>query len=73
MAGRAPLEGPVAVELRFYRRTAHRADGDNLEKSALDAMNGIVFLDDAQVVECHRYKALDRERPRVEVRVWERG
>ena len=71
MDGRPPLEGPVGVKLRFYRKDRRRVDGDNLEKSAADPLNGVVWLDDSQVVECHRYMGLDRERPRVEVEVWE--
>lgn len=71
MGRRAPLAGPVGLELWLYRATMHRADADNMEKACTDAMNGIIYLDDAQIVECHRYKRLDRENPRAEVRVWE--
>lgn len=31
-------------------------DIDNIAKSALDACNGVVWVDDKQVVECHLYK-----------------
>jgi Holliday junction resolvase RusA-like endonuclease len=71
MRGRTPFAGPVGMTLKFYRATRARADGDNLEKAIADAMNGLVYLDDDQVVECHRYKRLDRQWPRVEVEVWE--
>jgi Holliday junction resolvase RusA-like endonuclease len=65
-----PLEGPVAIRLRFYRADHRRADADNCEKAIADALNGICWLDDSQIVECHRYMAVDRGRPRVEVEIW---
>jgi Holliday junction resolvase RusA-like endonuclease len=73
MRGRPPLEGPVELTLRFYRQDRRRCDGDNLTKCLLDAMQGRVFENDDQVVACHWYKLLDRERPRVEVEVREMG
>ena len=71
MDGRPPLQGTLAVEVWFYRATRHRADADNLEKSTYDAMNGIVYEDDDQLVDGHWHKRLDRDNPRLEVRVWE--
>lgn len=78
MRDREPFQSPVGLEVRAYRATLRRADVDNLAKSVVDAIQasqdspgGIVFLDDDQVVEAHIYKAIDREHPRVEVRVWE--
>ncbi len=69
MAGRPPLTGPVELTLRIWRATAARADGDNILKGVSDALNGIVWEDDSQIVTCHWYKAIDRDRPRVEVLV----
>jgi Holliday junction resolvase RusA-like endonuclease len=53
MQGREPLTGNVKVTLAFARKGKKRADIDNLEKAVMDAMNGIVFEDDQQVVEMH--------------------
>ncbi len=64
MAGRAPLLGPVrlCIEAVFpkpvswsKKRAAatlwhtSKPDGDNLAKATSDAMNGIVYRDDAQI------------------------
>ena len=68
---RQPFLGPVAVEVAFYRKDHTRADLDNFAKSVLDPLNGVVWKDDAQVVELHSYKRLDAGRPRVEVRIRE--
>lgn len=70
MAGRRPFDGPVAVELWLWRGDRRRADGDNMEKAVLDACNGVVWQDDDQVLEMHRYKVFDREDPRIGIRVW---
>ena len=77
MAGRDPFQGPVAVELRFFRKDRAVVDFDNLAKAVLDAVQesddtpgGILFQDDNQVVEAHVYKGVDPENPRAEVRVW---
>lgn len=62
--GSVPLPGPVALHVTVYlrqpaslakrdRATARptkRPDIDNFAKTVLDALNGVAFLDDAQVV-----------------------
>ena len=65
-AGARPIEGPVVVELTFifarpvstYRKKKPRGrepkmsapDCDNLGKGVCDALNGVAYLDDRQVV-----------------------
>ena len=70
MRGRPPLEGPVGVELWLWRGDKRKADADNMEKACADACNGVIWQDDDQVLDMHRYKRLDRDNPRVEVTVW---
>lgn len=41
--------GPLAVELTFYRKDRRGADVDNLQKAVLDALNGIAWRDDSQI------------------------
>ncbi len=55
-----PSGKPIAVTLVWYR-SARRGDLDNRAKVALDALNGIVWDDDAQVVELHLYR---QDRPK---------
>ena len=43
-------EGPVMVDVRFVGARAN-ADIDNLLKSVLDAIQGVIIVDDKQVVE----------------------
>ena len=77
------LTVPVRVVCDFYMpipkswpaaRRAHpglpegKPDVDNLAKAALDAMNGTVFVDDAQVVDLSCRKRYSSE-PRTEITV----
>ena len=71
MGPRRPVAGPVELTLRIWRATAARADGDNIEKAVADACKGIIWQDDSQIVACHWTKAVDRNRPRVEIEVKE--
>ena len=48
--GRPLWEGPVSVDVRFVGARAN-ADIDNLLKSCLDAIQGVLIVDDKQVVE----------------------
>ena len=62
MAGRPPFDGPVGVKCEFCFKTPRksaenvgewkpgRPDLDNLLKAVTDAMNGIVYNDDSQIV-----------------------
>ena len=57
--GRPRLSSPVRAELFFGGVQANQYI-DNLAKSCLDALNGIAFEDDRQVVELVAGKASDR-------------
>ena len=45
-----PLGGALRVRLEFVLPTKRRVDCDNLAKGVEDALNGIVWLDDHQIV-----------------------
>lgn len=49
-------------------RPTVKPDADNLQKGALDAMNGVVYGDDKQAVDVHIIK-LYGDRPRLEITV----
>ena len=71
MEGAAPLEGPLALQIRATylvpeswskakkaaaQWKASKPDADNLAKIFKDAMSTIVFVDDAQVADLHVQK-----------------
>ena len=64
--GFAPLTGPVALTV-YVRRPARRGDLDNSLKAIQDALKGILWVDDSQVVELHAYRSDDKLRPGVVV------
>lgn len=61
-----PLDGPLSVSLAVYR-PRHIGDLDNTLKVLLDALRGIAFADDDQVVELHALRLDDKANPRAEV------
>ena len=68
--GAQPFKGDVRVEVHL-RRPAKRGDLDNSLKVLLDALKGIAFEDDKQVVEIHAYRMDDKANPGVSVRIQE--
>jgi crossover junction endodeoxyribonuclease RusA len=64
-----PLAGPVAAEITLFWQNGRNHDIDNI-KALLDALTGIVWEDDGQIVDLHTMKEVDRANPRVELRVW---
>jgi crossover junction endodeoxyribonuclease RusA len=69
LQGVQPLLGRVGVRLHIYRRQKS-GDLDNFAKVTLDAMNGVAWNDDGQLVELHLYRRDDAGNPRVEVAIW---
>ena len=65
-----PLRGDVAVNFTVFR-PSRRGDLDNYTKIMFDALNGLVWLDDIQVVEIHSFRDDDKKNPRVRVLVYE--
>ena len=66
--GQSPLEGPLEMKITFHiakpksvkREYPHvKPDLDNLEKSLIDALNTIVFHDDAQIIRKFSQKVYD--------------
>lgn len=85
MAGRAPLEGNVELTIRAFWEcptSKHlkkgvrprcwrqgRKDADNIAKAVQDAGNGVLWIDDRQVVRLHveKIQAAQGEAPRTEI------
>lgn len=66
--GLRPIDGSVSVEVAVYR-PQKSGDLDNRLKVTLDALRGIAFHDDSQVVELHARRHDDKANPRVEVSI----
>lgn len=68
LLGLRPADGPLSVSVTAYR-PQRRGDLDNVLKAALDALNGVAWQDDSQVVELHALRLDDKHNPRLEVDV----
>ncbi len=66
--GLQPLVGAVLVDVRVYR-PAQRGDLDNSLKVVLDALKGIGYMDDSQIVKIIAQRFDDKENPRIELSV----
>ena len=64
-------DGQVKLSVSFYRESAHACDLDNLAKTVCDALNGIAWKDDRQIVWLAALKAIDRSNPRTEIEIEE--
>lgn len=71
MHGHEPLAGEICATLKLFRRFKPTArnfgDVDNHAKAILDGLNGICFVDDAQIVRLTVEKFKDAKKPRAEV------
>lgn len=78
-------EGPVGVEIDVERALPKRRplrvesepdicrpDVDNVAKAVLDALNGVAYADDSQVVRlaCRKHPRTRRDGDRTTVRIW---
>lgn len=64
------ITGNVAVSFTVFR-PRKIGDLDNYEKALFDALKGILYKDDNQVVEIHAYREDDANNPRVELTAWQ--
>lgn len=62
--------GSLHVIIHFSRSNRHRVDLDNLSKAVLDSLNGLVFVDDNQVVILHITKNFS-DTPGISVMIYE--
>ena len=62
------VTGEIAMTVRVYRE---RKSGDltNRLKVLEDALQGVLYLNDSQIVESHSYRYDDKHNPRVEVEI----
>ena len=61
------LQGDVTLSITLFFGTKRRAHLDNFNKLSLDALTGIVYEDDSQIVELHLARSYDKARPRIEI------
>jgi Holliday junction resolvase RusA-like endonuclease len=65
-----PYSVPLSVTIIQYFGNKRKNDIDSCEKILLDSMNGIVYVDDSQIVEKHTYKRYEKGNAHVEIEVF---
>ncbi len=60
------LAGDLVITFRVFR-PKRIGDLDNRLKISQDALKGICFADDKQIIEIHAFRFDDRENPRIEI------
>ena len=68
--GAWPRNAAYRLEVAMYFPDARRRDADNVLKSICDAGNKLLWRDDTQVIETATLKRIDRDMPRIDVRVY---
>lgn len=64
--GAKMLAGELSVTFRVFRPT-RIGDLDNRLKISQDALKGICFADDRQIIEIHAFRFDDKANPRIEI------
>lgn len=65
---REPLTNPINVKVYLFFANNRRRDLDNI-KGLLDALTGVVWKDDSQIMDLHIMKYIDEKNPRVEIHI----
>ena len=70
---RQPHRKNISMEVTYYFKDRRRRDVTNYDKPILDALTGIVYVDDSQVTDIVLRKRIDKGYPRTEIRIWRRN
>jgi len=65
-----PYSGDVKIVSYWTFGTKRRKDLQNCGKLEFDALNGIVYEDDSQIVEDHRFKLYKKNEPSIIIEVY---
>lgn len=66
-----PTTKPLRVKSTLYFKIKRNHDIDNYNKLVLDALSGIVWVDDGQIEELSITKKYDKIKPRCELVIYE--
>jgi Holliday junction resolvase RusA-like endonuclease len=65
LRGIRPILNDVAVNFTVFR-PSQRGDLDNYNKVMFDALQGLAYVNDNQIIEIHSFREDDKYNPRVE-------
>jgi Holliday junction resolvase RusA-like endonuclease len=61
------ISTPITVVINTYHDNHRKNDWDNFHKLSMDALTGIVYEDDSQIIEAIVKKHYDHLNPRIEI------
>lgn len=64
-----PIEMDVEIDIKIYFGTKRRSDWDNFHKLSMDALSGIVYADDSQIIKATVEKKYDKQNPRITIEI----
>ena len=62
-----PLDKELEIHIKIYHDRKTKSDWDNFHKLSMDAMNGLVWVDDSQIQKATVEKFYDKANPRIEI------
>lgn len=65
-----PYSGPVKIVSHWTFGTRRRKDLQNCGKLEFDAFNGIIYEDDSQIIEDHRFKHYKANEPSIVIEIY---
>ena len=66
-----PLKGDLEIQVDLYFGTKRKKiDWDNFHKLSMDALSGIVWEDDSQIIKATVTKNYDKENTRIEIHIY---
>ena len=68
--GRINSTEPIIVQVIYFFPDNHRRDVTNCDKILLDALSGVLYVDDSQTQCAVLHKFVDKKNPRTIIRLW---
>lgn len=68
VGAKKPLAGVLSVEVHWYMPDNRRRDLDNI-KMVLDALTGVLWVDDSNIFQLRMFKYIDKDKPRFEISI----
>jgi Holliday junction resolvase RusA-like endonuclease len=65
-----PYDGPVKIVSHWTFGTLRKKDVQNCGKLEYDAFNGIIYEDDSQIIEDHRFKHYKKNEPSILIEIY---
>lgn len=65
-----PYTGPVKIVSHWTFGTLRKKDVQNCGKLEFDAFNGIIYKDDSQIIEDHRFKHYVKNEPKILIEIY---